>query len=227
MLLVKNPQIYHRNNENPQNIKTLIDSLLTCKDPFRIHSIRPNRASDDLVPSGRFGDFLKRDEKFYENAQKALKDKVVANTLFFNYTGHQGPVAAALSEKGIGSSWNLTLNERIADQMQDWAPLISKNKVDPKLNSHGIILEPSHNLGMDGNGVFDVSKLPTPQALKRLGISRVVVFTEDDFNSSVNVDTFQKTNKEFSSYLRMLQNNHLELEFIGLDYNGSSTKRVD
>jgi hypothetical protein len=179
-----------------------------------------NGAPDSLIPSGRLNDGLRRDEIYFINAQESLKNRNMANTVFFNYTGHQGSVAAALAQRGVPSSWNLTLSERIADQLQDWVPFITSHKVNTRLNSHGVILEPSHALGLDGNGKINISQLPNPETLKKQGITTIAIFTEDKFGVNIDLQGFmtRAPNREFAEYLSTLQQSGLVIHFIGLEY---------
>ena len=62
-------------------------------------------------------------------------------TLFINYTGHQGAIAAALAMNSIQSSLH-PFSERIANSIQDSAEEIVQALSGPTIeNSHGLILE--------------------------------------------------------------------------------------
>jgi hypothetical protein len=152
------------------------------------HSIEtPSDMPAGFSPIGRIGDGLKRDEMFHQHAQTIIQNRYqnAKNTLFINYTGHEGPVAAALAKRNIPTYWRLTASSRILDQMQDWREDVTQSNGKNDSNA-GLILEPNHGGG--GSVPITLSQLPDIATLKAKGITKIVVFTEDTYSEKAPHD---------------------------------------
>jgi len=211
-----NSNIYRR-----EGAKTPVSDLIKIIQPSKNGKLLiphffdlPPGLPYSFIPSGRIEDGLKRDEMFYSTAKTEMdKLKNSTNTLFINYTGHQGPVAAVLAENGIPLSWQVKGDERIINSLQDWISFIEKNTCSNNTNT-GLILEPDH----DRRTRIDVSNLPSADYLKEKGIRSVVVFAEEAFGGSYALSQFPDTNDPaFKIYLLNLEQSGIDVKIIGLD----------
>jgi hypothetical protein len=210
-----NPDIYHRTGK-----KHLLGVLLTLIKPndtkISHYFTLPIGLSFDFKPIGRIGEFLKRDEKFYENARSELVAlRNPKKTLFLNFTGHSGSVAAALAEKGIPIYWQMRGNERTINSLQDWIGKITANTKSNKTCA-GLMLEPSH--GAKDDVAVSIATLPTAADLQRMGLTTVIVFSENIFGRLHTVDSLvTASDAAFINYLRGLETNGVKVQVSGLD----------
>lgn len=148
--------------------------------------------SDDMIPQGRIGGCITRDDRFTTNILAhldALGD--VNNTLFLNYTGHLSSFASALLSRQIDCVWKIPsgavispdiftglpeINERIINQLQDTVTS-TLTPFTENLNSFGIVLEAPHIIG----STIDIKNLPIKAIIDRLEITKIVIFNENTF----------------------------------------------
>lgn len=207
---------YFRKNENHSISKLLLmiqppsNAFLSMPHHFNL----PEGLPADFIPLGRIEDGLRRDEMFYKHAKiTMLKYKNAENTIFFNYTGHQGGVATALAEQSIPLYWQLDGNERIINSLQDWIGIIANNS-NKKRTCAGIMLEPNHGLGS-----LDASHLPKAEYLQEHGITNIIVFSENRFGRKYSLDAIsEKNDPELILYLQNLEKQGFKITVIGLEH---------
>lgn len=174
----------------------------------------------ELIHHGRPGSTIDRDYTFYKYAKEYLMNNPSTNTLYINYTGHSGPVAAALSHENIPLFWQMDLSQdsitedRILGQIQDYSSEIIGNTGKNNTNM-GLMLECPHGFE---NTIPNC--LPDAKILLKEGIKKVVVFTEDLFigyhqKSSENI-------KGIFNYLKGLSHAGIDIEFVGIDCRDKS-----
>ena len=181
------------------------------------------KLSDDiplgLIHYGRDGnDTIDRDYTFYKYTEEYLFSHQQMNTLYINYTGHAGPVAASLSRRNIPIFWQMDLSldnlaeERVLGQIQDYYLDIANNNGSNNSNI-GLLLELQHQ----SYQTFIPSILPDLTLLKEKVIQRVVIFTEDPFLSIPQNKTALPLPAEIQVYLDSLVDGGLNVEFVGVD----------
>lgn len=182
---LKNPGIYRKKGIPSRSADALRKMLQPKMNPWQDilgHRIDfPSEMPAEFIPTGRIGDGLKRDEVFYRNAVVVMKKRYseAKNILFVNYTGHEGPVAAALAKNKISSHWSLTASPRILDQIRDWVDEIARASQDALDSNVGLILEPNH-----GPTRIETWILPEVGEIQGRGIHKIVVFSEDRYSQS-------------------------------------------
>lgn len=174
----------------------------------------PTKLPQDFISTGRYGTSLERDESFYTNARERLHRIDIRHKFFINYTGHQGPVGAALAERYIPVYWQVFTKDRIVNTVQDYRLSFVNNKFSVK-ESAALMTEPKHQI--DQTVLFQTHGLPDAEDLKREGINEVVVFGEDDPKKYISVDTFNCPNQNFRDYLKKLERNGIRITIYGLD----------
>lgn len=181
-------------------------------------TLSPN-LPESLIIYGRKGDTIDRDNEFYVHTKMVINPSV-SKTLYINYTGHCGPVAAALCENGITNLiWNLKLDidnnaeERIIGQLQDYSQSLM-NPERKKSDNIGLLLEPAH--GFDQT--IDYDNLPSVEIFKRLGMEHVVVFVEKSFDETCSIQDIEALEDEnFKKYIKSFINAHISVSAIGID----------
>ena len=193
-------------NGNP-----LLDSFLSIGDDIPLN----------LIPYGRNEqEFIDRDYTYYIYTKRLLDilGESLNNTLIINMTGHEGAVAAALAEKNIPCNWQISINsnmvsKRIAEQLQDYSNIILRNNFSNNLCT-GLILEPKHSSYEE---TIDINRLPNINTLKKMGIKKCLVLTEDTFNSHS-----KKGCSSILEYLNKLAGSQIGVGYIGVgDSKGS------
>ncbi len=210
------------------SIQELLEKISPKNNNLK-HTMRLSNVPRSLIHYGRKGDTIDRDYMFYIYAQNFMREHSSSNTLFINYTGHSGPVAAALAEHNIPTYWQMDLSEdniaedRILGQIQDYINIITKNENTNNSNL-ALMLEPPHSF----IPTVIQSALPSIEALKLQKIRKIVIFTEDPFgeetNECPNSDTFFLGIK---SFVDKLTQSGFEIEFVGLDCKDKSQQNSD
>lgn len=186
--------------------------------PLDSVTLSPN-LSESLIVYGRKGDTIDRDNEFYVHTKKAINQNM-SKTLFINYTGHCGPVAAALCEKGVTNLiWNLKLDtdniaeERILGQLQDYSQSIINSERKESKNI-GLLLEPAHGFAQ----TIDYDNLPRIKTLKKMGIEHVVVFVEKPFDEECSIEYIEKQRDLlFKQYIQSFIDASITVSIIGVD----------
>jgi len=224
-----NKSIYHKNNPL-RTVENLLNMIKPKGSEFGHYYYLPEDLPKGFIPKGRIGDYLRRDETFYEEAKNALKQIKAEKekTLIINYTGHGPSVAAALAEENIPIYWqidcrtenidprlmmnpNMRLGEREINSLQDWVEIIAKNKwTNNKFSA--IILESPHLIG---DTTYAIRGLPTAKDLKEKGFKKVVIFTEEPIGKFNPKDT--TVDDKFKEYIENLMKNGIKAEVIGID----------
>lgn len=192
------------------------------------HFIRLESLDSNFIPLGREEGSLRRDEGFAQNLEKYLQTQVLkqllANTLFINYTGHEGPVASALNKFGIECIWQVKIadahlsytGKRISEQLHDWTDPEQLKKTSLNPTCFGLILECAHYCSSH----IDITQLPSETGLAAMGISSIVIFTEENFNELNPSQDFTANSvpydPEFGNYLRRLSKNY-SIQVVGID----------
>lgn len=173
----------------------------------------PKDFPSQFTPTGRIGEGLTRDESFYSAANSYLSSRTdLHHLMFYNYTGHQAPVGAALADKGVPVYWQLNGDERIINAAQDYHESFQNNRFEIT-DSAAILLEPNH-----GGTVILTDRLPTGATLKAAGIYEIVVFSEDPFeNQSIDLATSHMPDRNFKDYLVSLQSQGIKITIVGLE----------
>jgi hypothetical protein len=187
--------------------------------------------SDNITPRGRIGDGIIRDNKFTINfdlhLNKLLLEYTLENIMFINYTGHCSSFSSCLLSRNIDCIWQIPyraikqsydnkINNRLLSQLQDSvnSTLYQFPPLDKKINSFGIVLEAPHEL----SSTIEISKLPSSKLLKKLGIQKVVIFTENKYPfKSYNLYDTKFYEEELINYFEELKKN-LDIIIIGGDY---------
>lgn len=181
-------------------------------------TLSPN-LPESLIVYGRTGNNIDRDNEFYIHTKNAINPNT-SKTLFINYTGHCGPVAAALCENGITNLiWNLKLDtdsiaeQRILGQLQDYSQslMISERKDSDNI---GLLLEPAH--GFDQT--IDYYKLPSVGIFQRMGIDHVVILVEKPFDETCSVEDIETLKDEyFKEYIKSFIDAHISVSVVGVN----------
>lgn len=167
----------------------------------------------DLIPYGRMGDAIDRDYTFYRYAKEFMENNCDSNTLYINYTGHAGPVAAVLAEHNIPTYWQMDLStsdiaeDRIVGQIQDYIDTIAKNNGTNNTNM-GLILEPPHGF----QDTIINENLPSAMRIKQQGIKNVIIFTEDPYIGK-KTETAKHLSK-IISYIKSIEDAGVEVKFV-------------
>lgn len=181
-------------------------------------TLSPN-LPESLIVYGRKGDTIDRDNEFYAHTKRAINPSM-SKTLYINYTGHCGPVAAALCENGITNLiWNLKLDadniaeKRFLGQLQDYSQsLMTPERKDS--DSIGLLLEPAH--GFDQT--IDYYNLPSVEIFKRLRIEHIVVLLEKPFDGTCSMQDIEALKDEiFKKYIKSFIDAHISVSVIGVD----------
>ncbi len=189
--------------------------------------LSPIPLSDDMIPKGRIGELITRDDRFTTNILAhldALGD--VNNTLFLNYTGHLSSFASALLSRQIDCVWKIPssavvspnlltglpkINERLIEQLQD-SVTSTLTPFTENLNSFGIVLEAPHGLV----STIDIKNLPIKAILDKLGITKIVIFNENTFPFQTrNIKSCSFSQEGFVKYVLSLGK---ETIIMGCDY---------
>ena len=180
-------------------------------------TLSPN-LSESLIVYGRMGEEIDIDNEFYIHTKKAINPSA-SKTLFINYTGHCGPVAAALCENGITNLiWNLKLDtdniaeERILGQLQDYSQslMISERKDSDNI---GLLLEPAHRFVQ----TIDYCKLPSVEIFQRMRIDHLVILVEEPFDETCPMEYIETLrDKNFIEYIKSFIDAHISVSVIGV-----------
>ncbi|MCQ9207221.1 MAG: HEAT repeat domain-containing protein, partial [Omnitrophica bacterium] len=218
-----NPDISRRPLDKRLAIEGLRQIATPKRNPLGIsHFLSiPGAIPMNIVPTGRIGDNIELDDRYYENAKKTLASmKDAKQTCFINYTGHQGPVGACLAQMDIPVYWQLVANERVLNALQDFAEYFQNNTFENDSN-FAIVLEPKHAfIGVD------ILSLPSIYKLKNSNIKEIVVFSEDELGKTTNLRDFQKSGaeQEFADYLSELQKAGFPVKIVGLHTKSQAEK---
>lgn len=202
------------------SIAQIID--LMNKHVGLINEVRlSDNLSRKLIHYGRKGDTIDRDFTFYTYAREYLDNNKLTNTLFINYTGHSGPVAAALSEQNIPLFWQMDLSQdniaedRVLGQIQDYSTQISNNNGTNNSNM-GLMLECPH--GFENTLIHN--DLPTSSDLLAKGIENVVIFTEDPYQE-ISTATSELI-PGIQAYVEELKKAGIIIKYVGIDCRNKS-----
>ena len=210
-----NPGTYHRENAK-YDISSLQMVAIPKSDAFGIKNYFriPRRLPEDFVPLGRLNDALKTDEIFFKNTKSILdaKYKNTSNTFFINYTGHQGPVGAALSELNTPVFWQIFGDERIINSLQDWKESYMSNNFKNDTNAC-LLLEPNHGIPQ-----INYDDLPPINTLKEKGINSFVVFTENRYGGSYTTDDLPNIDPPIIKYLQEAKAAGIDIHVEGVDF---------
>lgn len=128
----KNQNIYHRGCAY-KTVEQIAEALQKHASRYALPQIINSAGiPPGVIPHGRIGDGLRRDEKFYSTTKRVLEEisnaELLKNCLIIGYTGHSAPIAAACAVDGIPSSFLFPniFNERNASALQDWLAEIIK-----------------------------------------------------------------------------------------------------
>jgi hypothetical protein len=213
-----NPDLYRRRVPRELNASEMVSQLSRITPNFPSNTVRLGEIPFDQKAIGILEDGLRRDEKFYQRTNQALDAlRNIDNILFIGYSGHSFPLAAALADHGIRSSYHLpTLNERNFNAMRDWLPHLQEQSYREELNSSAIMLEANH--GMDSP--INTQTLPNASELLNRQMNNIVIFTEQA-PGTYSLDDFRRnsTNPEIVQYLENLQANGISLTFVGTEPN--------
>ncbi len=184
--------------------------------------------NDEIVPKGRYGQTITRDDQFTRNMLLHLDSLGdLNNILFLNYTGHLSSFASALLSRQIDCVWqipagaishmnpltqSIEINDRLIEQLQDTVTS-TLTPFTATINSFGIVLEAPHSLGAT---TIDIRRLPIRPILDRLRITRVVVFDESTYPfRTTDLESHRFHMESFKTYLLSLR---LEVIILGADY---------
>ena len=197
-----------------------IKELLSNEESF----VSFSACDDKLIPFGRSNTYINRDYIFFQNTKNALKNLEPKNALFINYTGHCGPVGAALKSKNIPLIWNLKLDEdalaekRIIEQIQDYYNELSTPE-NHEICNLGLMLESPHG----DFETFEVSKLLTSSQLKQKQIKKIYIFVEEPADKPIMLADCNFYNDAFSNYAKLLSND-FEIKIIPIDEKTTKQK---
>ena len=197
---------------------TVKDLYSIFSGPFDSVMLSPN-LSESLIVYGRIGDTIDRDNEFYIHTKRAIS-KSISKTLFINYTGHCGPVAAAMCENGVTNLiWNLKLDtaniaeERILGQLQDYSQSIINTERKGNENI-GLLLEPAHGF----ERTINYENLPSIDVFKRMGIEHVVILIEKPFDETCSMEDIEKLKDSlFKKYIHLFIDAGITASVIGVD----------
>ena len=211
----KNPQVPYRLTQTELAPVTMLSQIVNKSpvDSGLSNNVTFGDVPGDYYPVGRPGDGMKRDAMFYNHAKESLQPFTnTKGTVFINYTGHEGPVAAALAEHNIPLAWQIsTPNERVIQQIQDYHRELGANNSSNDSNL-GIILEPNH-----GGNTINLSNLPSLEYLRQRGLTEVVILSEDIYGTSNTLGSVKYPDSNFQDYLKGLESNGIKVKIIGLD----------
>jgi len=221
--LEKNKGLIGKVNSLPRLTLAELLEIIEPKDRLFPHFIGlPMDIPPSLKLTGRLGYAETRDKNYYEMAKQSIAElgDSFKDALMINYTGHQAPVGAAIAEHNIPIYWQMTANQRILNAIKDYYPYFKNNTLQNHYNNYSVLLEAPHSPA----DVISISLLPNAKQLQDLGISQIILFTENISGKKYTLSDLSMTNvrPEFIDYLEELYVNGIKPIIIGLEKSSSS-----
>jgi hypothetical protein len=226
--------------EAPDKLQNISDlsKQLTPKDPQalsvlgRFDDTSGLQAENGNVPQGRFATGFAKfgDLGFQIETGKLIYQKIISpGTFVISDTGHDIPVfAKVLSGDGISAqgAFRIPLNSqsneglrRNGNQAQTWGDEIeAKQKANADAGKLNLLFA---GLDCHRDKPIDPALLPTPDELKKLGITNVVYLAEGAPSKTFSIGNVPA---DVANYIKGLSDAGLAITFKGIDYRADQKR---